>query len=60
MAGLLQVRLYDLTGKAMMTDRIQVQTGTLLTYGVSDLSPGMYILEATGATRRATLRVTVH
>ena len=60
MDGLLQVRLYDLSGKQMMTDRIQVQTGTILTYGVSDLTPGMYILEATGATRRATLRITVH
>ena len=59
MEGLLQVRIYDLTGKAVLADRQLVQSGAVLTYEVSDLRAGMYILEATGTTQRTTLRLNV-
>ena len=59
MEGLLQVRIYDLTGKTVLADRQLVQSGAVLTYEVSDLRAGMYILEATGTTQRTTLRLNV-
>jgi hypothetical protein len=71
MEGLLQVRVYDMAGKQVMVDRLRVQSGSVLTYPVDNLRPGMYILEATGAApsraglgntagQRATLRLTVN
>lgn len=59
MDGLIEVHLYDMAGKRVLSDRVAVQAGSVLTYGVSDLQPGMYIMEARGLTRRATLRLTV-
>ncbi len=59
MDGLIQVRLFDLTGKQVMVDRRSVQNGAVLSYPVTQLEAGIYILEATGATRRATLKLTV-
>lgn len=58
--GLIQVKLYDLSGKVLLQERQSVQSGTVLTYDVSALQSGIYILEATGNNRRSTLRLTVN
>ena len=58
--GLIQVKLYDLSGKVLLQERQSVQSGTVLTYDVSALRSGIYILEATGNNRRSTLRLTVN
>ena len=59
MDGLLQIRLFDLTGKQVLVDRQMVQSGAVMAYPLSGLRSGIYVLEATSATQRATLRLTV-
>ena len=57
--GLADIRVFDLSGKVILSERTRVVPGMVTTYGTGSFRPGVYILEVRNGLRRSTLRLTV-
>ena len=57
--GLADIRVFDLSGKVILSQRTRVVPGMVTTYGTEAFRPGVYILEVRNGLRRSTLRLTV-
>ena len=57
--GLADIRVFDLSGKVILSERTRVVPGMVTTYGTEAFRPGVYILEVRNGLRRSTLRLTV-
>ena len=57
--GLADIRVFDLSGQVIFSDRTRVVPGTVTTYGTDRFRPGIYILEVRNGLQRSTLRLTV-
>jgi len=57
--GLADIRVFDLTGKVILSERTRVVPGMVTTYGTEAFRTGVYILEVRNGLQRSTLRLTV-
>ena len=57
--GLADIRVFDLSGQVILSERTRVVPGMVTTYGTESFRPGIYILEVRNGLRRSTLRPTV-
>mgnify|MGYP002620108338 CR=1 FL=1 len=57
--GLADIRVFDLTGKVILSERTRIVPGMVTTYGTEAFRPGVYILEVRNGLQRSTLRLTV-
>ena len=57
--GLADIRVFDLSGQVILSERTRVVPGMVITYGTDEFRPGIYILEVRNGLQRSTLRLTV-
>lgn len=58
--GLVDIRVFDLSGKVVLSERTRVLPGMVSVYGTEVFRPGVYLLEVRGGVHRSSLRLTVN
>ena len=58
--GLVDIRVFDLSGKVVLSERTRVVPGMVSVYGLEAFRSGVYLFEARNGMRRSTLRLTVN
>lgn len=56
--GLVDIRVYDLMGKVVLSERVSVSAGTVLKYPTSNFETGVYVLEVRNGVKRSVIRLT--
>ena len=58
--GLVDIRVFDLFGKVVLSERTRVVPGMVSVYGLESFRSGVYLFEVRDNMRRSTLRLTVN